>query len=122
MRSAATGVRIAIAIPLGAAAVAAPGVGCGSEDEGTTEPGPAAAPTVEARDFAFEPSEQTVETGASVSWANTGETIHNVKGKGFFSDGLDPGETYERRFAKAGEYRYLCTLHPETMRGRISVR
>jgi len=67
-----------------------------------------------------------------VTWTNTGETIHTVKGKGFFSKAIDPGGDYEFTFGPstlrvrggvvpAPEYRYHCTLHPTRMRGTIVV-
>jgi plastocyanin len=119
--SAARRARIALAIPLGAAAIAAPGAGCGGDGDGGGG-GSAAPGSVEARDFEFVPPDAEVGAGETVTWTNSGETIHNVKGKGFFSEAINPGDSYEHRFAKPGTYRYLCNLHPTTMRGTIEVR
>ena len=77
---------------------------------------------MEAVDFAFEPREVAIDAGATVSWTNTGSEIHNVKGRAFFSGALGPGETFEQRFRKPGRYRFVCTLHPTTMRGVVEVR
>jgi|SRR5215210_3588235 len=105
--------------PLGAAMLAAPG--CGSQDDGAAEPVAPASSAIEARDFVFEPAGQTVERGDTVTWTNTGETIHNVKGPGFFSEAINPGESYEHRFSKPGTIKYLCNLHPATMRGTLEI-
>jgi plastocyanin len=111
---------------LGALAISVPGLACGGggDDEGSD--GAATAPAtagseVGAVDFAFEPDTTTVAAGDTVTWENTGETTHNVKGKGFFSDGMEPGDVFEHEFAKAGVYDYLCTLHPDTMTGSVVV-
>jgi plastocyanin len=126
---------------LGALAISVPGLACGDDDDDGGSPGAygggAAADTtstveettaaagepvaVEAFDFGFDPNAATIEAGDTVSWENTGETVHNVKGKGFFSDGMEPGDTFEHEFAKAGVYDYLCTLHPDSMTGTVVV-
>jgi plastocyanin len=116
-----------LAIALGALAIGVPGVGCGSGDSGTSSTSPAAseqgdaAGTVAAVDFAFEPGATSIKAGEAVTWTNNGETIHNVKGKGFFSEAINPGESYEHRFTKPGTYDYLCNLHPDQMRGSVEV-
>jgi len=68
---------------------------------------------VEVRDFEFSPTSYTVKAGEKVTWENTGEQIHNVKGKGFFSRAINAGDTYEFTFKKPGSYEYVCTLHPQ---------
>lgn len=125
----------ALAVGLGALAISAPGLACGSDDpetggtatpvEEATAPSDeaAAAPgSVDTFDFGFGPEETTVEAGETVTWENSGETLHNVKGPGFFSDGLDAGDTYRHKFTKPGTYEYLCTLHPDQMQGTIVVK
>ena len=126
---------------LGALAISVPGLACGDGDEesaGTTGPleqttAPAAETTagdeaatapdsVEAFDFGFGPEETTIETGDTVTWENTGDTIHTVKGQGFFSDGMNPGDSYKHKFTEPGTYEYLCTLHPDQMLGTVVVK
>lgn len=106
---------------LGAVLAIAPGAaGCGGDEP--AEPDPGTAPlTVEARDFSFAPADLEVRRGQEVTWTNAGEQIHNVRGRGFFSEAIVAGESYRHRFARSGRYRYLCTLHPG-MRGEIVVR
>src|SRR5688500_8803708 len=120
---------------LGALAISVPGLACGDDDDGASASGGAAteaasttsaeaaagAGGVAAFDFGFDPHTTTIAAGDSVTWENTGETTHNVKGKGFFSDGMEPGDTFEHKFADAGVYDYLCTLHPDSMTGTVVV-
>jgi plastocyanin len=115
--------RIGALLALGAViATASSAAGCGDDGDATASRAvEAPSADVAAVDFAFEPAEIRIEAGEAVTWANTGEELHNVKGPGFFSAALASGETYEHRFRRPGRYRYLCTLHPTTMRGLISV-
>ena len=87
-------------------------LGCGGEDSPPDQ--------VEVRDFDFAPQSFSAKVGAPVEWENTGEQIHNVKGDGFFSRAMNPGERYSFTFRKTGEYDYICTLHPQ-MKGTIVV-
>jgi plastocyanin len=111
-------------LALGALTLGALGAGCGGDDadDASGASSSSGEPRVEALDFEFESAKLTVAAGTAVTWDNAGETIHTVKGRGFFSRAIDPGGTYEHRFSDPGTYRYLCTLHPTTMRGTISVR
>ena len=108
-------------LALGAVALTASGTaGCGGDGESTAAPS-AGSSAVEVVDFAFEPSDLAIQAGSTVTWTNTGQEIHNVKGEGFFSKALVAGDVYERRFTRPGTYRYTCTLHPTQMQGLITV-
>lgn len=100
--------RRAAALALGALSGAS-SIGCGEEVY------------VKAVDLRFEPSRVALKAGETVTWTNTGQTTHNVKGPGFFSNAMEPGSRYSFRFEKAGTFGYLCTFHPATMRGRVMV-
>jgi plastocyanin len=89
--------------------------GCGDDDRG------AGSPPVEAQDFRFAPATMRVPAGATVTWRNTGRTDHTVKGPGFFSRAVAPGARWSHHFGKPGSFDYVCTLHPEAMRGRVVV-
>jgi plastocyanin len=106
----------------------------GGDDRSTSAAATQAAPNeVAAFDFGFGPEELTVTPGSTVTWTNTGERIHTVKGEGFFSNEIDPGGEYEFTFLKPPTlrtrggvippvaYDYRCTLHPTRMRGTIVV-
>jgi plastocyanin len=76
--------------------------------------------TVEARHLKFSPPAIEVAPGTEVTWRfDDGSVPHDVKGDGFASDIQSRG-TFSHRFAKAGEFRYKCTLHAG-MEGRVVV-
>ncbi|MDQ2682724.1 MAG: cupredoxin domain-containing protein, partial [Chloroflexota bacterium] len=68
--------------------------------------------TVDIVDFAFEPTEVRVAVGGTVSWTNTGAAPHTATGDSFDSDIIDPGGNYSFTFDEAGEFEYVCPLHP----------
>lgn len=72
-------------------------------------------------DNAFDPAEIQVSAGTSVDWENTGDATHTVT----FDDGDDSGDlnsgaTYSRTFDDAGEFAYVCSIHPQ-MTGTVTV-
>ena len=102
-------------VALGVALIGASGCG-GSKSQG------GGANRVAAADFRFAPNRLEIKRGQTVTWTNTGQTAHTVKGPGFFSTrAIDPGRSYSFRFAKPGSYPYLCTLHPTQMKRVIVV-
>ncbi len=78
--------------------------------------------------------ETTIQAGDTVQW-NIVEAVHTVYECGdsfsgansctdaaWNSDILSAGDTFSQQFNTAGTYSYLCTLHPLTMRGAITVQ
>jgi plastocyanin len=106
-------------VVLGALLCGVPSLGCGSTSGGG---GSASQTSVKLVDFAFAPKEVQVKKGETVTWTNTGQTLHNVTGPGFTSKALNPGETFRHRFASAGRFPYVCTLHPQLMRAVVIVQ
>jgi len=96
-----------------AAALGALLFGCGGDDGAPTD-------EIAVRDFEFAPTDFEAKPGEIVRWENEGDQIHNVKGDEFFSRAIEPGAGYEFKFAKAGTYEYVCTLHPQ-MQGKVVV-
>lgn len=96
----------------------------------SAEPNPqaegSATRTVKIVDIAFKPNKVAIRKGSKVSWRFAdGLTFHNVHsmGKHRFRSSRDMKKgTYTVRFARAGTYRYQCTLHPLTMKGTVVVR
>ena len=90
--------------------------GGGSEQQST-------GPEVMVKDIAFKPSRVSVEVGGDVSWAFEDDVAHNITAEdgSFKSQDLSKG-TFHHRFAAAGSFRYLCTIHPAQMRGSVDVR
>ncbi|WP_241834623.1 cupredoxin domain-containing protein [Pseudofrankia asymbiotica] len=76
---------------------------------------PVSATSVAIQNFAFSPATITVKVGTTVTWTNQDSDPHTVTSKdggGLDSPTLDKGATYQYTFTKAGQYAYLCTIHP----------
>jgi plastocyanin len=74
--------------------------------------------------YRYDPAEVSIKAGDSVRWLN-GEkrTSHSIlfpAEGGRESERIFPGETWERRFDRAGRYEYRCGPHPE-MKGVVVV-
>jgi plastocyanin len=93
----------------------------------------AAGAQVAAVNYEFNPSTLTVSVGDTVVWTMSGDG-HTVRSGtvgadniGHPSDGpLDsgfkgPGQSYSFMFTQAGTYQYFCEIHPEQMKGTITV-
>jgi plastocyanin len=64
-------------------------------------------------DFAFEPAEQTITSGESITWQNDGREPHNVidADGAWESPALSNGQTYTFTFTTPGTYTYFCSIH-----------
>ena len=134
----------ALLLAIAALALAAAGCGGGDDDGGGDGGGaPAnqepsgtggAAPraktvTVTLRDTKFNPQTVTVSKGATVKWVNRDSVAHDVTKRegpgGDFTSGppggMQQGDTYSHKFATAGTFQYVCTVHPG-MEGTVTVR
>lgn len=85
-------------------------------------------PTVEADEFAFTPSAETVALGETVTWKNIGNSTHTVTAEKlpdgsqpFASDPIAPETTFIQTFTIAGSYAYFCSIHPDRMSGTLTV-
>jgi plastocyanin len=71
------------------------------------------------------PATITVKAGTTLKWTNLDATLHNMAITSgpvkFSSPAFNKGGTYKATFTKPGVYHYLCTFHPATMRGTITV-
>jgi len=87
-----------------------------------------AATTVTVGDNFFAPSTKTVAPGTNVRFNWVGSRRHNVKkksgpGRGFKSvTTRSRGVNFSKRFNVAGTYRMICTIHPEEMKLKLTVR
>jgi plastocyanin len=69
----------------------------------------------------FRPGRLTVDRGTRIRWVNAGSLSHTTTSDdGDWDRRLSPGDTFTRRFRRAGTFSYRCTIHPE-MRGTIVV-
>jgi plastocyanin len=82
----------------------------------------AAEHTVVIEGVKFEPEAITVARGDSVTWVNKDPFPHTATAKGVFdSKEIPPDKSWKWTARKAGEYSYVCTLHP-TMKGTVTVK
>jgi plastocyanin len=89
---------------------------------------PTATPTTAAKtasvtiqNFAYNPTQLTVDRGTRVTWTNQDSVAHTVTGSGFDSGSLGQGQTFSYTFDTPGDYSYSCSFHP-TMHGQVTVK
>lgn len=75
---------------------------------------------VEIKGFAFNPPVINIKKGDSITWTNQDGVGHTATGDGFDTGILMKGESKTIAFNEVGEFRYICTPHPN-MRGKIIV-
>lgn len=69
----------------------------------------------------------TIEVGDEIVWTNTEATSHNVVSSdpnapaGFGSQTMANSDTYSFTFNNATQFSYVCSFHPATMGGQITV-
>jgi plastocyanin len=69
----------------------------------------------------FSPVKARVNPLGKVKWTNNGKVQHNVTFQGGGSSGnLGPGESFVKKFNRAGKFLYSCTIHPG-MTGKVKV-
>jgi plastocyanin len=84
-------------------------------------------PTVEITEFRFDPVPVEVKVGQVITWKNDGSARHTVtqdvpdEQRKFKSDTLAPGDKFVFTFTEPGTYTYICSVHPDRMRGTINV-
>ncbi len=97
--------------------------GCapGKPEPVPSDEGVRAAVTVRAFDNQYEPAEVEIRPGEAVEWIFEGPAEHDVvsNDRSFVSELVTSGR-YVHVFDEAGEYAYLCSIHPE-MRGLVRV-
>ena len=72
--------------------------------------------------FAFNPSELTVNSGTAVTWKNAHNVVHTVVSQNLFeSKTLNKGDEFAFTFNTPGEYNYYCSIHP-SMGGKVIVK
>jgi plastocyanin len=75
--------------------------------------------------YRFAPEAISVAVGTTVTWTNHDNFTHSVQ----FLDGglptepllMQPGATATFAFTAPGTYAYQCHLHPQNMRGTVTV-
>lgn len=109
MGRAARSAAAALGLLAGTALLAAPGLALAAA-------GTAGSPQVHMvvmRGMTFEPPTLEVRPGDKVVWRNGDVVPHDVKGPGFKSPTVNPGDSFVWTATGKGEIAYKCTLHPK---------
>jgi amicyanin len=87
------------------------------------ESGAAPVATVTMDHNTFIPAEITVAPGTTVTWTNSEAMPHTVveQNKAFRSKTLVKDASFTFTFTVAGDYEYLCSIHP-FMKGKVTVK
>jgi plastocyanin len=109
-----------------ALALAGLGTGVAALPSTAADPDATASATKRVRvgDLFFRSSSVTVQRGDAVRWVWVGRQPHNVtvtRGPVEFRSRTKRDGAYRKRLGRRGTYRYICTLHPDSMRGRVVV-
>jgi plastocyanin len=81
--------------------------------------------TISYRSIAIAPQDVTVHAGQTIRWRNFDATPHNVTSTGgahVASRDFGKGGTFEFTPEKAGVIDYVCSIHPASMVGKITVK
>ena len=78
------------------------------------------------RNIAIDPDALKVKVGSTIKWTNYDQVAHNVTSASgsplkFASKEFNQGGTFELKATKPGVIHYLCTIHPASMNGTITV-
>ncbi len=86
----------------------------------------AATPTVALKDDFFAPKTLTIKRGQSVRFVWRGKSLHNIiaskSGRRVWSIGTQVKGSATKRFATAGRYSLLCSIHAPGMKMTVVVR
>jgi plastocyanin len=96
---------------------------------GVVSTGAAATAPVTARIAGFGPKVVTVKKGAAIRWRNADRQHHSavaltkIRGRSAFTSGAPRTTDFSATApSRTGTYRYICGVHPLTMRGTLVVR
>jgi plastocyanin len=93
---------------------AMPNMPAGTTAATTGSAAPVAGDAVNINNFAFVPATLTVAAGSTVTWTNRDEEPHTVVANdgSFHSPGMGSQATFSYKFATAGTFDYVCSIHP----------
>ncbi len=80
---------------------------------------------VKVTEYAFTQPSVTVKVGQAVLWTNDGNVDHTVTetaADSIASPEIKPGQTYTLTFQTPGTYAYICSIHPDSMKGTVIVQ
>ncbi|WP_336659130.1 cupredoxin domain-containing protein [Leucobacter sp. USHLN153] len=95
--------------------------GPGAPEPVPSDDGASPAVTVTVSDNQYDPAEVEIAPGEAVRWEFVGPNEHDVvaNDRSFVSE-LQTEGTYTHVFDEAGDFDYICSIHPE-MRGIVHV-
>lgn len=78
---------------------------------------------VQILDNKFEPAEVDIQVGQAVRWEWSARDKHDVVStdRSFVSELMSGPSTYTHIFTEAGDFSYMCSIHPE-MVGVVTVK
>jgi plastocyanin len=116
------GLAVLLTATMGAAAAVAPAQNTGTNSDGRAAPAQKNTMSVVIHHHAFDPEQQNVPPGTTVTWTNEDTEAHTVTAdNGLFDSGvLNPGESYSVWFDGSGNVTYHCEIHPD-MTGSVVV-
>ena len=68
----------------------------------------------------FRPGTVHIARGDVVKWVNRDDLTHTSTSSSWNSGNVAPGDSFRRRFRRAGTFRYHCSIHP-SMTGTVVV-
>ena len=71
--------------------------------------------------YRFDPPVIEVPAGTTVTWTNNDNFTHSVQVEGQSEHDMKPTESASIKFDQPGEYTYICTFHPQNMKGKVIV-
>jgi plastocyanin len=86
--------------------------------------GPSATKRVTVGDDFFRQKTVTINSGDTVRWRWAGRNRHNVtvtRGPREFQSSTKSSGRYSKTLRRRGTYRYICTVHAPSMRGKVVV-
>ena len=96
--------------------------GCSDHDANAPDDGPPpTSQSVDVRDNQFAAATIRLATGGTVRWTWRGDNPHNVTFTGGPASATQSNGTYERTFDAPGAFRYICTIHGQSMSGTVTV-
>jgi plastocyanin len=82
--------------------------------------------TISVGDYRFSRPNVLVSKGSKLRWDFLPSTLHNITvangPRGFGSQNLSDGRSFQYRFTKPGTYQLFCALHPVKMTEVVKVR
>lgn len=114
--------RVATIATIGALAATLLALGQGSPASAAPAATASKSKTVSISGFKYKPATIVIDSGDRVVWSNLDAVKHTATRGGSFTTGkIKPGKAVAVKFGSRGTYRYICTLHPDEMSGKVVV-